>query len=148
VSELLAKLNDRYPDFIEDVRFKYFYLNRVSWTQSIIEMIGELEDETQILRIVRLALEVDLNLGARLAGVVQPKFQEQTIAIINALEVTDRDKVDLLDITKSDAAIAGLIDAIDRGFFQHYGHSFNIQAVRILGSFRTESTIPALVKAI
>ncbi len=148
IAELLLKLREGHPDFTDDRRFQYFYLNRLKWTESIVQILAELEDESQILRIVRLALEVDLLLGARLAGAVQTQFQEKTVAMINALEIPDRDKVNLLGITKSDAAIRRLSDTIEHGVFEHYTYPLNVQAVRELGSFGTESTIPALVKAI
>jgi HEAT repeat protein len=148
IAELLLKLREGHPDFTDDCRFQYFYLNRLKWTESIVQILAELEDESQILRIVRLALEVDLLLGARLSGSVQAQFQEKTIAMINALEISDRDKVNLLGITKSDAAIRRLSDTIKHGVFEHYTYPLNVQAVRELGSFGTESTIPALAKAI
>jgi HEAT repeat protein len=148
IAELLLKLREGHPDFTDDLRFQYFYLNRLKWTESIVQILAELEDESQILRIVRLALEVDLILGGRLAGSVQTQFQEKTVALINALEISDRERVELLGLTRSDAAIPGLMDAIERGCYQHYEHALNIQAVRILGSFGTESTIPGLVKAL
>jgi HEAT repeat protein len=148
IAELLLKLREGHPDFTDDLRFQYFYLNRLKWTESIVQILAELEDESQILRIVRLALEVDLILGGRLAGSVQTQFQEKTVALINALEISDRERVKLLGLTLSDAAIPGLMDAIERGCYQHYEHALNIQAVRILGSFGTESTIPGLVKAL
>jgi HEAT repeat protein len=148
MAELLLKLRDGHPDFTDDRRFQYFYLNRLKWTESIVQILAELEDEDQILRIIRLALEVDLILGGRLAGSVQTQFQEKTVAMINALEISDRERVDLLGLTRSDAAIPGLMDAIERGCYQHYEHALNIQAVRVLGSFGTESTIPGLVKAL
>jgi HEAT repeat protein len=148
VMEILLKLSNGHPDFTDDLRFQYFYLNRLKWTESIVQMLAELEDEFHILRIIRLALDVDLRLGARLAGSVQPQFQIKTVEMIYALEISDRERVDLLGLTRSDAAIPGLINAIDRGCYQHYGHALNIQAVRILGSFGNESTIPGLVKAI
>lgn len=144
----LLKLLDGHFDFTDDRRFQYFYLNKLKWTESIALMLANLEDEAHILRIVRLALDVALNLGARLAGSVQPQFQEKTVAMINALEISDRERVDLLGLTQSDAAIPGLMDAIERGCYQHYKHALNIQAVRVLGSFGTESTIPYLVKAL
>ncbi|WP_309738871.1 HEAT repeat domain-containing protein [Chamaesiphon sp. OTE_20_metabat_361] len=148
IAELLLKLRERHPDFTDDLRFQYFYLNRLKWTESIVQILAELEDESHILRIVRLALEVDLLLGARLAGSVQTQFQEKTVGMIYALEISDRERVDLLGLTRSDAAIPGLMDAIERGCYQHYEHALNIQAVRVLGSFGTESTIPCLVKAL
>jgi HEAT repeat protein len=148
IAELLRKLRDGHPDFTDDLRFQYFYLNKLKWTEAITLILAELENEDQILRIIRLALEVDLILGGRLAGSVQTQFQEKTVAMINALEISDRERVDLLGLTRSDAAIPGLMDAIERGCYQHYEHALNIQAVRVLGSFGTESTIPGLVKAL
>ncbi|MFQ4142058.1 hypothetical protein [Chlorogloeopsis sp. ULAP02] len=55
-----------------------------------------------------MALEVDLILGARLAGAVKPELQEQTISWIADLKIPEILKVELLGKTKSEAAISFL----------------------------------------
>lgn len=75
--------------------------------------MGLVEDETQALRVVKLALEVDLMLGARLAGEVRKEFQVKTIEIVSGLEVTELIKYELLGISKSEFAAKYLIKALD-----------------------------------
>jgi len=50
------------------------------------------------VRVVKLALEVDLRLGARLAGAVKPEFQEHIINLINELQISQELKSTLLRI--------------------------------------------------
>jgi hypothetical protein len=68
VAELTTKIHDRHPDFIDDSRFQYLYLNYREWTESIATILADLADRERVLRIVRLAIDVDWMLGARLAG--------------------------------------------------------------------------------
>ena len=82
---LLVMLQDKHSDVMDDQRLKHFYLNCLKWTEAIAMMLALLEDESQALRVVRLALEVDWMLGARLAGEVKLWFQEKTVWIINQL---------------------------------------------------------------
>jgi len=57
------------------------YLNYLKWTESIALMLGFPEiTETQALEVVRSALEVDLRLGARLAGEVKWEFQPHAVS--------------------------------------------------------------------
>ncbi|KAM3097776.1 NACHT domain-containing protein [Phormidesmis sp. 146-12] len=55
------------------------YLNYLKWTEPVALMLG-LVDEAQAVRLVKLALEVDLMLGARLAGEVKGKLQSNALA--------------------------------------------------------------------
>ncbi|MDJ0732541.1 MAG: hypothetical protein QNJ47_00390 [Nostocaceae cyanobacterium] len=52
-----------------------------------------MEDEALAVRIVQLAFDVDLILGARLAGEVKEKFQEKTIGLVLGLEVHQHLKI-------------------------------------------------------
>ncbi len=67
---------------LSDEKLKHDYLNLLKWTESLALMLGLVEDEAQALRVVRLALEVDLMLGARLAGEVRKEFQEKAIGLL------------------------------------------------------------------
>ncbi|NEQ29518.1 MAG: NACHT domain-containing protein [Leptolyngbya sp. SIO4C5] len=67
----------RLPE-LSDAVLKREYLNYLKWTEPIALMLGLVENKAQALRVVRLALdEVDLMLGARLAGEVKSEIQSQ-----------------------------------------------------------------------
>nr|RNJ70467.1 MAG: hypothetical protein EDM05_04920 [Leptolyngbya sp. IPPAS B-1204] len=76
-------------------------------------MLALVDDEVHALRVVQLALNVDLTLGARLAGEVKPKFQRETVKMISALEVPEWLKVELWGKTRSSAATPSLIQSLD-----------------------------------
>ena len=78
-------------------------------------MLSLLENETQALRLLRLALEVDWMLGARLAGEVKLRFQQQTVSMVSALEVPEWLKIELWMETQSNAAIPQLLEALENG---------------------------------
>src|SRR4028118_436667 len=65
---LLKLFEDNHLDAIDDERLQHFYLNYFKWTEPVAFMLSLLRDEVQAVRVVRLALDVDLMLGARLAG--------------------------------------------------------------------------------
>ncbi len=79
---LLVMLRDKHPDVMDDQRIQYFYLNYLKWTETISIVLSLMEDEAIAVGMVRLALEVDLILGARLAGEVYPKYFIQTTEIV------------------------------------------------------------------
>jgi hypothetical protein len=78
-------------------------------------MLGLLDDEGLALRVVRLALQVDWQLGARLAGEVKLEWQEKTVGLISGLGLPRLLEVKLLGITKSEAAINVLIERVKEG---------------------------------
>ena len=91
---------------LSDAKLKRDYLNLLKWTESLALMLGLVEDETQALQVVRLALEVDLMLGARLAGEVREEFQEKTVRLISGMDVPQNLKIELLGMTRSEFGIA------------------------------------------
>ncbi|MDM9381353.1 HEAT repeat domain-containing protein [Chlorogloeopsis sp. ULAP01] len=91
---------------LSDQKFKQDYLNNLQWTQPIVQMLQELDDEVQVARVVRLALEVDLILGAKLAGVVKQEFKEHTVSLVACLKVPETCRNYLLRITGYKRAIA------------------------------------------
>jgi hypothetical protein len=110
---LLTQLS-QHPEWLkkEDeqayTHFQKKYLNYLKWTEPIALMLGLVSDEAiaQAMRVVKLALdEVDWQLGARLAGEVKPNVQEQTVALVSALDVPEWLKVELLGETKSQEVI-------------------------------------------
>jgi HEAT repeat protein len=110
---LLVMLRDGHPDMKEDQRLQHFYLNYLKWTESITMLLALLEDETQALRLVRLALDVDLMLGARLAGEVQVQFQARTVKLLTELQLPEHVRIELLGITESEQAKSTLFQALN-----------------------------------
>ena len=110
---LLVMLRDKHPDVMDDQRLQYFYLNYLKWTEPISIALSLMEDETQALQLVHLALEVDWTLGARLAGAVKPQFQQQTVGIVGTLDVPEWLKVQLLGETLSKNAALELLKLLE-----------------------------------
>jgi len=112
--QALRKLFDKsHIDAIEDERLQHFYLNYFKWTEPLAFMLSLLGDEVQAVRVVRLALDVDFMLGARLAGEVQGDFQKRTVGLVDELDVPQWLKVELLGMTRSDEAIPGLLELVE-----------------------------------
>jgi hypothetical protein len=116
------------------------YLNYLKWTEAIALMMGLLNDETQAIQIVEQALEVDLTLGARLAGEVKPNFQEQTVHLVNLLDVPEWFKIELLGITNSNYAIRNLLN------FAFHSTEFCSAAIYSIGINKASETIPTLLE--
>jgi len=110
---LLVMLQNEHPDVMDDKRLQYFYLNYLKWTEPISIALSLMEDETQALQLVHLALEVDWTLGARLAGAVKPQFQQQTVGIVGTLDVPEWLKVQLLGETLSKNAALELLKLLE-----------------------------------
>ena len=140
---LLARVENRHPDVMDDERLQHFYLNYLKWTEPVVLMVALLEDEAQVVRVVRLALDVDLKLGARLAGEVKPEFQGQTVGMVSVLEMPDWFKVELWVITRSEAAIPELLRALED---EDYG--VRKKAVEALGEMNSPEAIPGLPRAL
>ena len=98
---------------LNDLEIQKKYLNCLEWTDTIINALSELEDEFQALRIINLALEVDLILGATLAGAINENFQQQAIKLITNLNFSEIVLIELLTRTKSQYAIAPLKEILD-----------------------------------
>ncbi|NJN92302.1 MAG: HEAT repeat domain-containing protein [Leptolyngbyaceae cyanobacterium SL_5_14] len=83
------------PKLLEDEnKFKREYLNYWKWTEAIALMLALPEvTEKQAVKIVELALEVDLMLGARLAGAVVSTYQSFCVALINNVKLSKVTKV-------------------------------------------------------
>ncbi|MGB3654817.1 MAG: HEAT repeat domain-containing protein [Rivularia sp. (in: cyanobacteria)] len=82
---------------LSDEKLKHDYLNLLKWTEPLALMLALVEDEAQALRVTKLGLDVDLMLGARLAGEVRKEFQEKTKSLISELKVAQIKKNFLLN---------------------------------------------------
>jgi energy-coupling factor transporter ATP-binding protein EcfA2 len=130
------------PTLLEDEnKFKRDYLNYLKWTEAIALVLALVDKEIQSLRIVRLALDIDLMLGARLAGEVKLEFQNQAVDQIDSLPVYEVLKMKLLGNTRSNSAIASLLKALESP--NHYVRRFAAEA---LGRIDSEHTITMLCK--
>ena len=111
------KLNKNFQSLIyqlsqlTDEQLKRDYLNHLEWTESIASILP-LIDDSEALRVVSLALDVDLMLGSFQAGKVKPEFQKETVGWIYELEISDELKLKLLTKTKSKYAAYFLEDFI------------------------------------
>ena len=140
---LLKLLVERHIDAIDDERLQHFYLNYFKWTEPLAFMLSLLPDEVQAVRVVRLALDVDLMLGARLAGEVQRQFQKRTVGLVDELDVPGWLKVELLEEVRSDEAITGLVKLIE-----HSDSDVRGMAAHTLGKIGDKAAIPGLLKLI
>ncbi|MEG4629961.1 HEAT repeat domain-containing protein [Microcoleus sp. AR_TQ3_B6] len=138
---LLKLLVERPIDAIEDERLQHFYLNYFKWTEPLAFMLSLLRDEAQAVRVVRLAFDVDLRLGARLAGEVQRDIQKRTVGLVDGLDVPGWLKGGLLGEVRSDEAIARLLKLLE-----HSDDFVRWRAVSALGKFGDEKAIPGLLK--
>jgi HEAT repeat protein len=118
------------------------YLNYLKWTEPLALMLALVEDEAQVVRVVNLALEVDLRLGARLAGEVQPRFQEQTVGLVIQKDLHPLLKIELLATTRSDSAVPSLLQALN-----HKDNWGSYTAVEALGYIGSQAAVDALTQA-
>jgi HEAT repeat protein len=128
---------------LSDGELKREYLNYLKWTEPVALMLALVGNEAQALRVVRLALEVDWMLGARLAGEVKWEFQEKTVAMVSALDVPQWLKFELWGRTRSDFAVPGLVRALE-----DKNTSVRRIAAEALGNLGSEGAIPGLLRAI
>jgi HEAT repeat protein len=101
---------------LSDARLQQGYLNYLKWTEPLALMLELVVSEEQAVRVVRLALEVDLRLGARLAGAVKYGFQGKTVGLllreIDERKIFQLDAIELLSETASDKAVETPIFAL------------------------------------
>ncbi len=87
---------------LSDEELKRDYLNLLKWTEPIALMLALVDEEEQALRLVKLAMDdVDLMLGARLAGKVKQRLQPKLIQGLNNLPVSDGLKIYLWGQTQT-----------------------------------------------
>lgn len=79
-------------------------------TSEIADLLTQITDRDLALRIVNLAFEVDLNLGAELTASIAPQFQIEIVEKIDRLDVPILLKVRFWNATKSRAALNYLKD--------------------------------------
>ncbi len=126
---------------LNDECLKWDYLNYLKWTEPFALMLELLEDEQEAMRVVRLALDVDLMLGAKLAGKVKVEWQGRAIALIQASEILQELEAYLLGETRSEKVIPRLIELLkDEDYFVCNG------AAHALGRINPEAVVASLTE--
>jgi len=128
---------------LRDEQLQWDYLNYLKWTEPMALLLGLLDNETQAKRVVKLGLEIDLKLGARLAGEVNFEFQKQTVGLVLGLDVPKRFKVELLGLTKSNQVVNQLSQAL-----KDSDGVVRRNAASVLGNISPETAIAELLKAL
>jgi len=127
---------------ISNERLKWEYLNYLKWTEPLALMLALVDDPAEAVRVVNLALEVDLGLGARLAGEVKAEFQEQTVGLVIQKDLHPLLKIELLATTRSDSAVPSLLQALN-----HKDNWGSYTAVEALGYIGSQAAVDALTQA-
>jgi HEAT repeat protein len=141
-------LRRRLPDFLKDhtssKRFQHDYLNYLKWTEPIAIMLGLPEiTEKPAEKLIELALDVDLMLGARLAGEVKEAWQSRAINLIAKQQICKTLRIRLLGKTPSKAAVPLLIELL-----KDESYSVRSDVVYALGQIGDEAAILGLIKAL
>ena len=105
-------------DRLTDRELQSNYLNHLDRTAEIASLLTQITEPDLALRIVNLALEVDLYLGASLTASlaqplgtrIEPALQKIIVDRIDSLEIPTRLKIELWHQTKSKAALPYLQD--------------------------------------
>lgn len=142
---------------LSDIQLKRDYLNFVKWTEPLLIILSLLEDKEQVLRIVRLAIEVDMMLGVRLARAVKPAFQTTTAELIDALTIP-AGLIDCLPLTNPQETLSKLLQIQEKSREQRISellpsldgddNNAKMTAASELGILGAVEAIPQLLQAI
>ncbi|MBD2357322.1 HEAT repeat domain-containing protein [Tolypothrix sp. FACHB-123] len=128
---------------ISNEKLQRDYLNYLKWTEPLALMLALVEKEASAVGVVKLALEVDLELGARLAGEVKPEFQKKTVDLILELEVSESLKIEFLESTRSRHGIAFLTNRL-----QHKDSVVRSTATYALRKIKDSQAVAPLIHAL
>ena len=120
------------------------YLNYLKWTEPFALMLGMIKKKDDAINIIKLALSVDLRLGARLAGEVNLSFQQHSIGCISSLDINPLYKVELFGLTKSDYSINELLKLLERDESEKYW--FDKTIAEALDKINSKKSISLFVK--
>ena len=148
---------------LSDEELKYYYLNYLKWTEPLAMAMAFMDSEPLAVRMVTLALDVDLYLGARLAGAVKPLLQEETVRLVsiakssNGQEVPECLQIELLGKTQSNKAVPILLGVLHRIKFHQialvrWGKDPEAQTIqkacKALGEIGSDQSVPALLEVL
>jgi HEAT repeat protein/energy-coupling factor transporter ATP-binding protein EcfA2 len=126
-----------------DEELKHYYFNYLKWTEPLAMSMSFVESEALAVRMVKLALDVDLKLGARLAGEAQLSLQEFTVNVLLKRNSTTPLTIWLLEQTQSPNALPFLLDVLKNGC-----SDTRWRAARALGNFSDATVLMHLIEAL
>ncbi len=129
---------------LNDEQLKREYLNFLKWTEPVALMMALNTNRELGLWIVRLALQIDLSLGARLAGEVKQEWQDEAITSLLEIEQSWL-SIELLGITKSKAALPYLIQQFNGCLESCEDPWLCMLALNSVGEIDTEETTSFLL---
>jgi HEAT repeat protein len=138
---LLSQLTDR--------ELQSNYLNHLDRTSEIASLLTQITDKDLALRIVNLALEVDLCLGASLTSSLVPESQQVIVDRIDSLEIPTRLKIELWHKTKSKAALPYLQDIFSLNHQQpddYDGQKIISSAISVIACINRDLAVGLLIE--
>ena len=136
-------------DQLTDRELQSNYLNHLDRTAEIASLLTQITEPDLALRIVNLALEVDLYLGTSLTASIEPALQKIIVDRIDSLEIPTRLKIELWHQTKSKAALPYLQDIF---IFKHrqpndlYGQRTISSAMSAISSIDRDLAVALLIE--
>ena len=132
---------------LSDKELQYYYLNYRKWTEPLAMAMSFVDSDALAVRMVKLALEVDLYLGAKLAGVVKLDWQQTTINLVisecEQKKLPQLIKVICLQKSRSAATTQSLIKALNEP-----GADIQAKALQGLKEIANATSLPDLLQAI
>jgi hypothetical protein len=132
---------------LSDEELQYYYLNYLKWTEPLAMAMSFVDSDALAVRMVKLALEVDLYLGARLAGAVKLDWQQKTIDLVisecEQKKLPQLIKVICLQKSRSVATTQSLIKALNEP-----GADIQAKALQGLKEIANATILPDLLQAI
>jgi len=132
---------------LSDEELQYYYLNYLKWTEPLTMAMSFVKRDALAVRMVKLALEVDLYLGARLAGAVKLDWQQKTIDLVisecEQKKLPQLIKVICLQKSRSVATTQSLIKALNEP-----GADIQAKALQGLKEIANATSLPDLLQAI
>ena len=137
---------------LSDRQIQEKYLNSCQYKDLVTSALSQLKDDREVLRIIRLALEVDLFLGATLIKGIKTELQAEVINWVINLEISEKVRIELLKITKSELAIAfcqdRLFNYVDRNQDNLYHLEIISGIVNTIKNTKLKSLSAILIKVL
>jgi hypothetical protein len=125
------------------------YLNHLDRTAEVTSLLNQVQDRALALRIINLALDVDLILGSRLASSVSSEVQETIVERIDRLEIPVPFKVALWHKTKAKSALPYLQNLfIFRHRYWNIGHDLAESVISAIVDIDRDLAIALLCEAV
>jgi HEAT repeat protein len=128
---------------LSDEELKRYYLNYLKWTEPLQVAMSFVESEALAVRMVKLALELDLQLGARLAGEATPSLQQVTISVLIQEGFKLSLTIWLLEQTQSRNVLPFLLNVLKNGC-----SDTRWRAARASGNFANTTVSMHLIEAL